>query len=110
MPSKKRKNCEHLNVETLTISGVEMAMCKDCKTKVNPEDFQKTTTSSVSSASTLQDGKNKSSESEKTAKDGLKEVYSIVVDGLVTVPGLAEPFYPVSHVQPGDRITVYRAK
>lgn len=98
-----KKPCDHLNVESQSFSGVQMAVCKDCGKNVNPDQFEKievkNTVMPIPPAA----------EGEKPV-DTMKRVQETIVSGMVEIPGLEKPFFPLFGVKKGDVVIVLRQK
>ncbi len=98
-----KRKCDHLNVETRGISGVSMAVCKDCGDQVNPEEFERKEIANTAVPIPPAGPADRST-------DGLMRVFDTIIPDLVTVPGLDRPFFPLFGVKPGDLVVVLRKK
>lgn len=98
-----KRKCDHLNVETQAISGVSMAVCKDCGNTVNPDEFEKKEAANTAiplPAPTPAD----------RPTEGLVRVFDALIPDLISVPGLDKPFFPLFGVKPGDLVVILRKK
>lgn len=101
-PMAKRK-CDHLNVETRGISGVSMAVCKDCGDQVDPMDFERKEVANTAVPLPPPGPADRPT-------DGLTRVFDTIIPDLITFPGLDKPFFPLFGAKPGDLVVILRKK
>jgi hypothetical protein len=99
-----KKKCDHLNVETMAVSGISMAVCKDCGGKVDPEAFE----TKVEASNTAVPMPTPAPADRPT--DDMTRVYDTLVSDLISIPGLEKPFFPLFGVKSGDLVVVLRHK
>ena len=98
-----KRKCDHLNVETRGISGVSMAVCKDCGDQVNPEEFERKEVANTAVPIPPPGPADRPT-------DGLTRVFDTIIPDLITVPGLDKPFFPLFGAKPGDLVVILRKK
>lgn len=113
MTEKTKENCFHENLKTAKVGKEEMAVCKDCGKYINPADFDKeksvTEPKKVVEAEPKKEPKKAKVEpipAPTVSKDGV--LFEVTIDGLVSVPGFEDGFYPLTGVKKGDVVKVYR--
>jgi hypothetical protein len=90
------KKCEHLNVETKNVSGVDMAACKDCGVAVDPTKFEEATPEEPKVT--------------PAKMDGLKRVHEYKVIHVIDNKEIGKPFFPVFDAKKGDVVVVLRKR
>jgi hypothetical protein len=96
-----RKKCDHLNAESRSVSGVSMIFCRDCGTTIDPSLFEPKEARNAQVPLPPPDPADRDAE-------GLVRVLDTLVSGLVKLPGLEDPFFPLTGVKKGDLIVVLR--
>ena len=98
--SKKRPKCDHLNVMTNEVSGIPVAVCKDCGERVDLDQFEQRQAHIQLPTPAPAD----------IPVDDMVRVHDSMVSSLVSIPGLEKPFFPVFDVKQGDLVIVLRKK
>ncbi len=105
---RKVMDCEHLNVGTTKIDGVDKTVCKDCKTPVEMKELPEVKMAApvAPPAPPAQVGVVDLLPFLKTGKTLIK-VSEFKINGVVKLPKL-DAFFPVFEAKAGDVLVVYR--